>query len=95
LLAGSPYDCIVASLGVHTLVGHGVSGDAAVANYEKAFKLVLSALKPGGHFIYGDHVGILPLYRQLRIMEDVGFWEIDVAWRQAAYFVAGGRRKSS
>ena len=64
-LSGSPYDCIVASLGVHTLVGHGVSDDAAVANYEKAFKLVLSALKPGGHFIYGDHVGILPLYRHI------------------------------
>ena len=128
-LTGAPYDCIVASLGVHTLVGHGATGEIAVSMYEKAFKLILSALKPGGHFIYGDHVGVLPLYRhssdivakeclklnfhalspctivhlfiysscflrQLRIMEDVGFCEIDVSWRQEAFFVAGGRRKA-
>ena len=30
--------------------------------------------------------------RQLRMMEEVGFCEIDVAWRQEAFFVAGGRK---
>jgi len=92
IIPGSPYDCVTASLGIHTLVGHGVSTEAAVSQYTKAFQLILSALKPGGHFIYGDHVGELPLYRQLRLMEEAGFTEIDVSWRQEAFFVAGGRR---
>ena len=29
---------------------------------------------------------------QLRVMEDCGFQDIDVAWRHQAFFVAGGRR---
>ena len=32
------------------------------------------------------------LYHQLRVMEDCGFQDIDVAWRHQAFFVAGGRR---
>ena len=46
----------------------------------------------GGMFIYGDHVGTWGLYHQLRVMEDCGFQDIDVAWRHQAFFVAGGRR---
>lgn len=92
-IPGAPYDCIVASLGIHTLVGHGVSEETAVSQYTKAFQLIFSALWPGGHFIYGDHVGVLPLYRQLRLLEDAGFTEIDVSWREEAFFVAGGRRR--
>ena len=29
---------------------------------------------------------------QVRMMEEVGFTEVDVAWRQDGFFVAGGRR---
>ena len=30
--------------------------------------------------------------RQVRMMEEVGFTEVDVAWRQDGFFVAGGRK---
>ena len=29
---------------------------------------------------------------QVRMMEEVGFTEVDVAWRQDGFFVAGGRK---
>ena len=49
----------------------------------------------GGMFIYGDHVGTWGLYHQLRVMEDCGFQDIDVAWRHQAFFVAGGRSRAA
>ena len=64
LSSGSPYDLIVSSLGVHTLAGHGLDEKSAVPKYRQVFYLISEALLPGGHFIYADHVGILPLYRQ-------------------------------
>ena len=33
--------------------------------------------------------------RQVRMMEEVGFTEVDIAWRQDGFFVAGGRKCAS
>ena len=33
-----------------------------------------------------------PIPRQARMMEEVGFTEVDVAWRQDGFFVMGGRK---
>lgn len=93
IIPGAPYDVIISSLGIHALVGHGSDENDAQPKYQQVFKIILDSLIPGGHLVYADHVGVLPLYRQLRIMEDVGFAEIDVAWCQEAFFVAGGRKK--
>jgi len=34
-------------------------------------------------------------HRQLQLMEVAGFTEVDVAWREQAYFIAGGRKKAT
>ena len=54
--------------------------------------MLYNSLTPGGHLIFGDHVGALGLYEQLKLLEKVGFEDVDVAWRQNDCFVAGGRR---
>ena len=72
------------------------------------FEAIFSVLKPGGHLLIGDHVGSWGLYKQIRLvsvvplgccpnvmirlMEDVGFEDLDIAWRKDAFFVAGGRK---
>ena len=61
---GAPYDAIVSSLGIHTLVGHGANESVIPPKYERVFELILGALNPGGHFVFADHVGLLPVYRQ-------------------------------
>ena len=34
----------------------------------------------------------MTIFCKVRVMEDVGFTDVDIAWRQEAFFVAGGRR---
>merc|ERR1719430_1226329 len=88
-LPGGPYDMIVASLALHTLVGHQAQSEEDVINrYKTVFEVIYKGLKPGGHLMIADHVGVCGLYSQLRIMEDVGFTDVDVSWRQEAFFVA-------
>jgi SAM-dependent methyltransferase len=62
------------------------------AVYEQLFRGVWALLKPGGHFLMGDHVGQLPLFTQLRLLHRVGFVDVDCAWRQTDFFVAGARK---
>ena len=95
VIPGGPYDVIVATLALHTLAGHNKQEETVLREkYSKIFSAILEALKPGGTFIYGDHVGTWGLYKQVRLMEDLGFVETDIAWRQEAFFVAGGRRQT-
>ena len=63
-----------------------------LARYRAALATILEVLEPGGHLLLGDHVGLCRLGTQLNLMEEVGFAEVDVAWRQEAFFVAGGRK---
>jgi len=47
-----------------------------------------------GHFFLGDHVvhhhpGV---FAHCQLLEEAGFTEIDVAWRQNDWFVIGARR---
>jgi SAM-dependent methyltransferase len=90
-LPHGPYDVVVASLALHAIIGHDVERAEAESRYELLFRSVREALTPGGHLIIGDHVGTLDLYPQLKAMERAGFREVDCAWRQDDFFVAGGR----
>ena len=102
LIDQTPVDVVVGCLALHVLVEkpkHYVKSESDTAletplstqeAYEQLFHLIYKSLKIGGHFIFADHVGQLPLYQQLRLMEKVGFIDVDCAWRQDEYFVAGG-----
>eukprot|EP00462_Mataza_sp_D1_P023717 CAMPEP_0175129218 /NCGR_PEP_ID=MMETSP0087-20121206/5349_1 /TAXON_ID=136419 /ORGANISM="Unknown Unknown, Strain D1" /LENGTH=214 /DNA_ID=CAMNT_0016411341 /DNA_START=71 /DNA_END=712 /DNA_ORIENTATION=+ len=89
-LLGAPFHVIVSTLGLHVLVGHHADSNKATAGYKILFDLLFCSLLPGGHFIFGDHVGLLPVYIQLKLMEEAGFRGVDVAWRDQDFFVAGG-----
>merc|ERR1711884_662508 len=90
-LPGGPYDVIVATLAFHSLAGHQAQQEEVLKRkYTEMFVMVKNSLKPGGMLLYGDHVGSWGLYKQMRTLEEVGFTDLDVAWRQEAFFVAGG-----
>ncbi|DBA02165.1 TPA: hypothetical protein N0F65_004800 [Lagenidium giganteum] len=98
-----PVDTIVGCLALHVLVekpqhyaqaGSNMPDTATLPvadQYERLFALMLRSLKPGGHFIFADHVGQLGLFHQLQLMAKVGFVDVDCAWRQDEFFVAGGQ----
>eukprot|EP00747_Dinoflagellata_sp_TGD_P047053 gnl/TRDRNA2_/TRDRNA2_144784_c1_seq1.p1 gnl/TRDRNA2_/TRDRNA2_144784_c1~~gnl/TRDRNA2_/TRDRNA2_144784_c1_seq1.p1 ORF type:complete len:102 (-),score=18.52 gnl/TRDRNA2_/TRDRNA2_144784_c1_seq1:60-338(-) len=66
--------------------------EAVARRYRQLFALVLRSLAPGGHLIMGDHTAALGCYDQMRLMEEAGFIEVDVAWRSKDWFVCGGRK---
>lgn len=90
-LPNGPYDIVVASLALHAIIGHEVERAEAETRYELLFRSIREALTPAGHLLVGDHVGTLGLYPQLKAMERAGLREVDCAWRQDDFFVAGGR----
>ena len=61
------------------------------------FKRILLSLAPGGHVFLGDHVvhGHPGVYEHCRLLEEAGFVDIDIAWRQKDWFVIGARRPVS
>lgn len=93
-LPGGPYDVVVASLALHAIVGHDVERPEAESRYELLFQSIREPLRSGGHCLVADHVGTLPLYPQLKALERAGFTDVDCAWRQDDFFVAGGRISS-
>jgi SAM-dependent methyltransferase len=97
-LPGGPYDVVVATLALHAIIGHPDDDDAAAldraeaeSRYELLLRTVRDALVPGGHLLIGDHVGTLDLYPHLKALDRAGFVDVDCAWRQDDFFVAGGR----
>ncbi len=88
---GGPYSVVVASLSLHAIVGSNVEVPEAESRYELLFRGIREGTLPGGHVIVADHVGTLGLYRQMKAMERAGFTDVDCAWRQDDFFVAGGR----
>eukprot|EP00434_Breviolum_minutum_P040529 symbB.v1.2.036014.t1/scaffold4986.1/size32096/1 len=103
---GGSYDCIVALQAVRHIVAPPVhyaaklklpvvTGEQEIAaGYAKMFAGIYASLKPGGHFFLGDHVvhhhpGV---FAHCQLLEEAGFTEIDVAWRQNDWFVIGARR---
>ncbi|HHP7239854.1 class I SAM-dependent methyltransferase [Longibacter sp.] len=90
-IPGGPYDVVVASLALHAIVGHDIERAEAESRYDLLFRSIADRLAPGGHCFVGDHVGTLPLFAQLKAMERAGFRDVDCAWRQDDFFVAGGR----
>jgi len=89
-LPGGPYDVVLASLALHAIVGHDTDPTEAESRYELLFHSIRSTLTSGGHVFIGDHVGTLPLYIHLKTLERAGFEDVDCAWRQGDFFVAGG-----
>jgi tRNA1(Val) A37 N6-methylase TrmN6 len=91
-LPGAPYDLIVASLSVHSILGSESADPAELeGRYELLCQGVRESLEPGGHFFVADQVSTLSLYRHLRALERAGFVDVDCAWRQDDFFVVGGR----
>lgn len=90
-LPGGPYDVVIASLALHAIVGQNLDNPEAETTYELLYRGIRDALAPGGHLIVGDQVDTLGLYRQLKAMERAGFTDVDCAWRQDEFYVAGGR----
>ncbi|RHY33643.1 hypothetical protein DYB32_001471 [Aphanomyces invadans] len=103
ILRKAPFDVIVASLAVHVLVerpAHDCHPSSSTpprrndkeAEHKRVFQLMFNSLSPNGHVLLGDHVGQASLFSHLKWMEDVGFVDVDCAWRQDDFFVIGGRR---
>ena len=90
-IPGGPYDVVVASLALHSILGGESEGAEAEGRYELLLQGIAEALTPGGHLIVADEVGTLGLYRQMKAMERAGFTDVDCAWRQDEFFVCGGR----
>lgn len=102
----SGYDCVLALQAVRHIVApaahyaekHGLATAAGPEHiregYAKVFKGIYSSLVPGGHVFLGDRVshGHPGVYEHCRLLEDAGFLEIDIAWRQDDWFVIGARR---
>lgn len=93
-LPGGPYDVILAVMALQFIVRpDGPSPPETVTQRLRALlENLRESLVPGGHLLVGDNAGALPLYRQMRCLEDVGFVDVDCAWRQDDMFVYGGRR---
>jgi trans-aconitate methyltransferase len=89
-LPGGPYDVVLASLALHAIVGHDTDPTEAESRYELLFHSIRSSLTSGGHVLVGDHTGTLPLYTHLQTLDRAGFTDVDCAWRQDDFFVAGG-----
>lgn len=93
---GGKYDVIVSSLGMHVIVGHDSQGQQGLTDrYARLFKGLLLVLRPGGHLIFGDHVGNMGVGQHLEVLRHCGFVDVDVAWRERGFFVAGGRRPAA
>ena len=102
----SGYDLVCAALATRVLVrppehyalpkdqlpSSGTDPASVEERYEALFKMVLTSLRPGGHFMIADHVGALTLFDHLKLLEAAGFVDVDCAWRERDFFVCGGRR---
>ncbi|GMF22415.1 unnamed protein product [Phytophthora lilii] len=101
-LCSEPVDLVIACLAFHVLTEkpahYAQEGDNEVQStsveemYEQLFHAAWRAVLPGGHVIFADHVGQLPLFKQLKALEQAGFEDVDCAWRKDDSFVAGGRK---
>ncbi|CAJ1331461.1 unnamed protein product [Effrenium voratum] len=104
-LPGSPYDCVLGLQAVRHIVAPpphyaaklglaAVSGADVAAGYAKMFAGLFSSLTPGGHVFIGDRVGHghPGVYQHCKLLEQAGFTDVDVAWRQDDWFVIGARR---
>ena len=103
--AEQKYDIAVAVLALRVIVAppahYRVSNNGGpeqtreeevVEGYRRLFETVFASLSEGGTFLIGDHTGAFSLYGHMRLMEDVGFEDIDCAWRERDFFVCGGRK---
>ena len=100
-LAGGGYTLVVLAMGLSRalITEHGASPLAegqALESHAGTLRGVLAALAPGGHCILAERASDgLSAYGHVRLMEEVGFEEVDVAWKQRGQgqvFVCGGRK---
>lgn len=103
---GGPYDCVVAVQAVRHIVappphyaaklGLPVVSDEAeiLEGYRKMLRGLYASVVPGGHVFIADHVvhrhpGV---FAHGQLLAEVGFVDVDVAWREQDWFVVGARR---
>lgn len=106
-IGGGPYDAIVAMQTFRHIVSppaHYSGGaddtkatpaDTSITRrYAAVFAAALCSLTAGGHVLFGDHVqdGHPACFEMLRLLEEAGFVDCDVAFRRREWFVLGGRR---
>ena len=78
----------------HYAEKHGLP--PAPADLREAYRAVLAAvfcsLAPGGTAVIGDHCehGHPGVFELCKILEEVGFEHVDVAWRDRDYYVIAG-----
>lgn len=103
----SKYDAVVAVQAIRHIVAppaHYADKNASrpppetEADIDEGYALVLrgiyASLKPGGHFLMGDHThpSHPGVFRHLELLKEAGFTDVDVAWAYREWFVVGARR---
>ena len=90
----STYDLVITCLGMTRIADtiHVSGVEDTLSLCEKVLSSVWAALEPGGHVIIGEQAGCLTSYSYLRLLEELGFAEVDLSWKNKDFFVCGGRR---
>lgn len=89
------YALIISSLALHAIADwESHPSETAYAERHRALlERVCASLRPGGVFIYADHLRHgLGVREHLSLLEAVGFIEVDCAWRSGDLAVLGGQR---
>ena len=100
--APAGYDLIVAALALHCILEHvpassptmsaaQVCADRA-SQFVQWISLLYRSLKPGGHLFVCDHTGQIAMFAQMQTLQQVGFTDVEAAWRVDDTFVVGCRR---
>jgi SAM-dependent methyltransferase len=97
-LPGGPYRLITSSIALHDIARPAAPDDEPgrarhAAEHAALLRRVLTALEPGGHFIYAD--AMRPRFRvweHLSALAAAGFAEVDCAYVLGRMLVCGGQR---
>ena len=62
--------------------------------YAQTFKRMHLSLAPGGHVFVADRTadGHPGVFEHCMLLREVGFVDVDVAWREKGWFVVGARK---
>lgn len=91
------YALIISSLALHAIADWEAhpSEEVYAERHRAIMARVHASLRPGGVFIYVDHLRHgLGVREHLRLLEAVGMLEVDCAWRSGDLAVIGGQRSA-
>jgi SAM-dependent methyltransferase len=97
-LPGGPYRLITSSIALHDIARPAAPDDEPgrarhAAEHAALLRRVLTAIEPGGHFVYAD--AMRPRFRvweHLAALAAAGFVEVDCAYVLGRMLVCGGQR---